>query len=180
MNIETLNHTNMKRKSIMWMLSGLCMLSMVSLIGCTKDDHVISRDIEVCVADANGNDLLDPTSTKANVIKEMKFYDIYKGDTTRLEYYDQSDHFVKEYSEYDDPYPEKHYAVVYGKFRNNEKQSTLLIEWSNGTKDMMTIEYEKESHNTYYEMVKKIYLNGTEVWGDGINPYKRALVLIMK
>jgi hypothetical protein len=46
MNIETLNHTNMKRKSIMWMLSGLCLLSMVlPLTSCGDDDEESKGDL---------------------------------------------------------------------------------------------------------------------------------------
>ena len=153
---------------------------LLSLGSCEKikGDTTIIRDVNVCVSDAAGNDLLNPESTSANVIKEVKIYDIYKGDTTLLEHYDKSDHFAQLFTVNDGNVPvDSYYVKVYGKFRKNQETAKILLEWGNGMKDIMEIEYEKDSDHTYYESVKKVFLSGLQVFGPGVeNPYRCVII----
>jgi len=182
----------MKRKSIMWMLSGLCMIAMLPLTGCDNDvsnDETyglnIDCDIEICVKDTSGNDLLSPDCQSDKAIKEMNLYQIYKGDTIFIAHFGATDDFIWQYNDaYTNAYGEtpcKNYIKLSGglfKYSINypeEKSMTRIIEWSNGTKDALTSEFEVKEG---LEIVSKVFLNDSLVFDGYIkNPIRRVVIV---
>ena len=174
----------MKRKSIMWMLSGLCLIAMLPLTGCDNDvsnDETyglnIDCDIDICVKDTSGNDLLSPDCQSNRAIKGMDIYQIYEGDTIYITHFGQS--YIWPYTDVDGDVPSKyHFKLSGGVFKHQvNKSMTRLIEWSNGTKDILTSEFEFVV-NDGLERASKVFLNDSLVFdGYAKNPYRRVVIV---